>query len=64
MVELKTRGQIAPLVVSAVFIPLTIASVILRVAGRRIKKIPLQIEDYLIFAALVRSEILEVQAIH
>jgi hypothetical protein len=64
MVELKTRGQIAPLVISAVFIVLTITSVILRVAGRRIKSIPLQIEDYLIFVALVRSEILAAQAIH
>ncbi|OBT68852.1 hypothetical protein VE03_02047 [Pseudogymnoascus sp. 23342-1-I1] len=53
MVEIKSRGQIAPLVVSSAFIVITIASVILRVAGRRIKKIALQAEDYLIFVALV-----------
>lgn len=53
MVEIKSRGQIAPLVVCAVFIVITITSVILRVAGRRIKKISLQTDDYLIFVALV-----------
>ena len=55
MVEIKSRGQIAPLVVCSAFIVITIASVILRVAGRRVKKIALQAEDYLIFVALVRS---------
>ncbi|KFZ03832.1 hypothetical protein V502_10622 [Pseudogymnoascus sp. VKM F-4520 (FW-2644)] len=53
MVEIKSRGQIAPLVVCSAFIVITIASVILRVAGRRIKKIALQAEDYLIFVALI-----------
>lgn len=55
MVEIKSRGQIAPLVVCSVFIVITVASVILRVAGRRIKNIALQAEDYLIFVALVIS---------
>lgn len=64
MVELKTQGQIAPLVVCAVFIVLTTSSVILRVIGRRMKQIPLQIEDYLIFVALVGSDILEAQTTH
>ncbi|OBT78024.1 hypothetical protein VF21_03106 [Pseudogymnoascus sp. 05NY08] len=53
MVEIKSRGQIAPLVVCAAFIVITVASVILRVAGRRIKNIALQAEDYLIFVALI-----------
>ncbi|OBT84327.1 hypothetical protein VE02_07274 [Pseudogymnoascus sp. 03VT05] len=53
MVEIKSRGQIAPLVVCAAFIVITIASVILGVAGRRIKNIALQAEDYLIFIALI-----------
>jgi hypothetical protein len=55
MVEIKSRGQIAPLVVCAAFIVITVASVVLRVAGKRIKNIALQAEDYLIFVALVIS---------
>lgn len=55
MVEIKSRGQIAPLVVCAAFVVITVASVVLRVAGRRIKNIALQAEDYLIFVALVIS---------
>lgn len=64
MVEIKTRGQIAPLVVSAAFIVITIASVVLRVAGRRIKNIALQAEDYLIFIALVISLALTTRSTH
>lgn len=55
MVALHTSGQIAPVAVSSVFIVVIAVSVALRIYARRLKKLSLGIDDYLVLAAAVRE---------
>jgi hypothetical protein len=58
MVAIKSSGQIAPLAVSIIFIVIIALSITLRIYSRRLKKLSLGIDDYLIFAATVCTTLL------
>lgn len=54
-IDLRHDPGIAQLVIAVIFTLLAIIAVILRLVSRRLSKTKLQLDDYMIIVALVRS---------
>lgn len=49
-----SQRAVASIVIPVVFTAMSTAMVVLRILGRRIKRVPLWLDDYVIIASLVR----------
>ena len=55
-IDLGRDPGVAQIVISVVFALLAIIAVVLRIVSRRLSKVKLQLNDYLIIVALVRGK--------